>query len=49
MNRVASLCNGDAETPVILDLLEFCARAEGEPIQVAYHSFFRHHHLSGDR
>lgn len=37
------------ETPVILDLLEFCARAVGEPIQGAYHSFFRHHHLSWDR
>jgi hypothetical protein len=37
------------ETPVILDLLEFCARAVGEPIQGVYHSFFRHHHLSWDR
>ena len=37
------------DTPVILDLLEFCARAIGEPIQGAYHSFFRHHHLSWDR
>lgn len=37
------------ETPVILDLLEFCAKAVGEPIQGAYHSFFRHHHLSWDR
>lgn len=37
------------ETPVILDLLEFCARAVGDPIQGAYHSFFRHHHLSWDR
>jgi hypothetical protein len=35
--------------PVILDLLEFCARAVGEPIQGAYHSFYRHHHLSWDR
>src|SRR5450631_2862004 len=26
------------ETPVILDLLEFCARAVGEPIQGVYHS-----------
>ncbi len=34
------------ETPVILDLLEFCAKAVGEPIQGAYHSYFRHHHLS---
>ncbi|MBR2819075.1 MAG: hypothetical protein IKE60_30695 [Reyranella sp.] len=37
------------KTPVILDLLEFCARAVGEPIQGAYHSFYRHHHLSWDR
>jgi len=37
------------ETPVILDLLEFCAKAVGEPIEGAYHSFFRHHHLSWDR
>lgn len=37
------------DTPVILDLLEFCARAVGEPIQGAYHSFFRHHHLSWGR
>ncbi len=37
------------ENPVILDLLEFCAKAVGEPIQGAYHSFFRHHHLSWDR
>lgn len=36
------------KTPVILDLLEFCARAVGEPIQGAYHSFYRHHHLSWD-
>jgi hypothetical protein len=37
------------DTPVILDLLEFCARAVGEPIQGAYHSYYRHHHLSWDR
>lgn len=37
------------ETPVILDLMEFCAKAVGEPIQGAYHSFFRHYHLSWDR
>lgn len=37
------------DTPVILDLLEFCAGAVGEPIQGAYHSFFRHYHLSWDR
>ncbi|QPM90615.1 hypothetical protein PSAL_018540 [Pseudooceanicola algae] len=37
------------DTPVILDLLEFCAKAVGEPIQGAYHSFHRHHHLSWNR
>jgi hypothetical protein len=37
------------ETPVILDLLEFCGRAVGEPIQGGYHSYFGHHHLSWDR
>jgi hypothetical protein len=37
------------ETPVILDLLEFCAKAVGEPVQGTYHSYFRHHHLSWDR
>jgi len=36
------------ETPVILDLLEFCARSVGEPIQGSYHSFFGHHHLAWD-
>ncbi|TNE61356.1 MAG: hypothetical protein EP341_00770 [Sphingomonadales bacterium] len=37
------------DTPVILDLLEFCAKAVGEPIQGAYHSYYRHHHLSWNR
>ncbi len=37
------------DTPVILDLLEFCASAVGEPFQGAYHSYYRHHHLSWDR
>ena len=37
------------DTPVILDLLEFCAGAVGEPTQGAYHSFYRHYHLSWDR
>jgi len=37
------------ETPVILDLLEFCARAVGEPVQEGFHSYFSHHHLSWDR
>ena len=37
------------ETPVILDLLEFCARAVGEPIEGSFHSFWGHSHLSWDR
>ena len=37
------------DTPVILDLLEFCASAVGEPIEESFHSFFRHNHLSWDR
>ena len=36
-------------THVILDVLEFCASAVGEPIKGAYHSSFKHHHLSWDR
>lgn len=37
------------DTPVILDLLEFCASAVGEPIKGFFHSFYRHHHLTWDR
>ena len=37
------------DTPVILDLLEFCASAVGEPIEGSYHQFFGHYHLSWDR
>lgn len=37
------------DTPVILDLLEFCASAVGEPIKGTYHSYFGHYHLSWDR
>lgn len=37
------------DTPVILDLLEFCASAVGEPIRGSYHSYFGHYHLSWDR
>jgi hypothetical protein len=37
------------DTPVILDLLEFCASAVGEPMQGTYHSYFSHYHLSWDR
>lgn len=36
-------------TPVVLDLLEFCAAAVGEPLQGAFHDYFRHYHLSWDR
>ena len=36
-------------TDVILDLLEFCANAVGEPIRGTYHSFFKHYHLSWNR
>jgi hypothetical protein len=36
------------QTPVILDLLEFCAAAVGEPIEGAWHSFYRHSHLKWD-
>ncbi|GEO41175.1 hypothetical protein SAE02_53230 [Skermanella aerolata] len=36
-------------TPVILDLLKFCAGAVGQPVQESFHEFFRHHHLSWDR
>ncbi len=37
------------DTPVILDLLEFCAMAVGQPIQGAWHDYMRHYHLSWDR
>lgn len=37
------------ETPVVLDLLEFCAKAVGEPILGIYHSFLGHHHMTWDR
>lgn len=37
------------DTPVILDLLEFCASAVGEPSQDGFHSYFGHYHLSWDR
>jgi hypothetical protein len=36
-------------TPVVLDVLEFCAASVGQPIEGTYHSFYRHHHLSWDR
>lgn len=37
------------ETPIILDLLEFCASAVGEPVLGSYHSFHHHHHMRWDR
>lgn len=44
------LRHGDLpETPVILDLLEFCASAVGEPILGSYHSYQHHHHMRWDR
>lgn len=36
-------------TPVILDILEFCAGAVGKPIQKSFHSYFGHYHLNWDR
>ncbi len=41
--------NSVPDTPVILDFLEFCAGAVGEPIQGSYHSYFSHYHLRWDR
>ena len=32
----------------ILDLIEFCWKSLGKPIETDYHSFFRHHHLEFD-
>jgi hypothetical protein len=37
------------DTPVVLDLIEFCALAVGKPIAGSYHSFFQHTHMSWDR
>lgn len=37
------------EPDAILDLLEFCARSVAKPIQVNFHQFFSHWHLSFDR
>jgi hypothetical protein len=36
-------------TPVVMDLLEFCAGAVGERIDGHYHSYFQHYHLTWDR
>ena len=37
------------ETPIVLDMLEFCARAVGEPIIGSYHSYHHHYHMRWDR
>ena len=37
------------EPVAILDFLEFCARSVAKPIQVNFHPFFRHWHLSFER
>ena len=37
------------DTLTILDFLEFVAASIGKSIEGAYHSFFRHHHLTFDR
>lgn len=34
-------------TPVILDVLEFCAKAVGRPIRGSHHSYHHHTHISG--
>lgn len=36
-------------TLLVLDLLEFSAKAVGEPVLGSYHSYQHHHHLSWDR
>ena len=38
-----------ADTPVTHDLLEFCARAVGLPIEGDFHLYLGHHHISCDR
>lgn len=37
------------DTPIVLDILEFCARAVGEPIIGIYHSYHHHYHMRWDR
>jgi hypothetical protein len=37
------------DTPIILDVLEFCAAAVGTPIEGGWHPYFSHYHLSWDR
>ena len=37
------------DTPVILDILEFCAGAVGKPVEGDFHAYFGHYHLNWDR
>ncbi|MBR2689355.1 MAG: hypothetical protein IKE42_16020 [Aquamicrobium sp.] len=37
------------DASVVMDLLEFCAAAVGQPARGQYHSYFRHYHLTWDR
>lgn len=37
------------DTPMLLEVLEFCAAAIGQPIEGPYHSYYRHHHLTWNR
>jgi hypothetical protein len=37
------------DTPAVLDILEFCATAVGQPIQRDYHGYHKHWHLTWDR
>jgi len=33
----------------VLDMIEFCWRAVGKPVQTSHHSYFQHYHLRFDR
>lgn len=37
------------DTPVVLDLIEFCHQHVSSPIQSGFHSYFGHNHLTFDR
>ena len=41
-------CEEMPRTLDILDMIEFCWRCIGKPVQGSYHSFFSHHHLRFD-
>ena len=47
LNSISNLDN-DTATPLILDILEFCATAVGKPRKICYHEYFQHHHLDWD-